>query len=68
MKDRPRNPHDPSQAETQPLRPSKVRAMERGLRGLAERGVRAYSPSSLSIGGAAQPRIMLTRVRLDDER
>jgi hypothetical protein len=68
MTDRPSNAHDPSTAETQPLRPSKVRAMERGLRGLAERGVRAYSPSSLGVGGAARPRIMLTRVRLDKER
>jgi hypothetical protein len=55
------NPPD----ETQPLRPSKVRSMERGLRELKQRGVRTYSPSSLAIGGAARPRIMLTRVRTE---
>ena len=52
----------------EPLRPSKVRSMERGLRELAQRGVRAYSPTSLSVGGAARPRIMLTRVPLEKKK
>jgi hypothetical protein len=52
---------------------AQVRAMQRGLRQLAARGINgrptgfrpAYSTSELQVGGASSPRIMLTRARLD---
>jgi len=48
--------------------------MQRGLRGLAVRGIYGrptafrpkYSPSTLGVGGAASARIMLRKSRLDD--
>ena len=53
---------------------AQVQAMQRGLRGLAVRGINGrptafrpkYSPSTLGVGGAASARIMLRKSRLDD--
>ena len=60
--------------ERHSLRATEVRSMQRGLRGLAARGINGrptafrpkYSPSALGVGGAVRPRIMLTRARLDE--
>jgi hypothetical protein len=51
-----------------------VRAMQRGLRDLAARGINGrptgfrpkYSTSALGVDGTARPRIMLRKSRLDD--
>jgi hypothetical protein len=52
---------------------AEVRAMQRGLRQLAARGVNGrptgfrpkYSPSAVRVSGAASPRVMLKKSRLD---
>jgi hypothetical protein len=55
MTNRPLNPSPSTRrfrtAETQPLRPTKVRSMERGLRQLAARGMSAR-PSGWRLAGA----------------
>jgi hypothetical protein len=59
--------------ERDTLHEADVRSMQRGLRGLAARGISGrptgfrpkYSPSALRVSGAASPRIMLRKSRLD---
>jgi hypothetical protein len=53
---------------------AQVRAMQRGLRGLAARGISGrptgfrpkYSTTAVGVGGTVGPRIMLRKSRLDN--